>query len=434
MNRDDSLVDGARALLQAAQLLPVRGLGVVRPDDASHVVLTYADALGATAYRARPEDLPEPVRLRRDRDELVRRFDASEVTADPAGLFETRILHVGARDDIRQELDVRQIVTKQVPGLDDPALLIVAIGDSSELTAAQRSGVDRLARRVVEYLNVTQSPQEDLERLRTLEQVDRLLPTLFHVLDVREIFDRLSALARDVLRHDLAALGVFNEDLSRVELYVQTTDGPMRDRGGVMPYPAVQTRAWLYRFVDDLRIHPVERGEETAAAGGRSSIRVAIRLEDRVLGALNFTSRELKPYTASDLVIARRIADYVALALSHQRLADEARRAEALRERTANLEMLDELLKTLAGVLGKRPGEGFAACCACRSGSTVSTWRASRSCRSRHRATQPPTFPSPAGSRTAWRLPSCASVTTKPLSGPMPRTRAPRSSSRDSAR
>src|SRR5262249_39830264 len=54
------------------------------------------------------------------------------------------------------------------------------------------------------------------------------------------------------------------------------------------------------------------------------------------------------------LVIARRIADYVALALSHQAVSDEARRGEALRERAANLEMLEDLLKTLAGVLDVR--------------------------------------------------------------------------------
>jgi hypothetical protein len=40
--------------------------------------------------------------------------------------------------------------------------------------------------------------------------------------------------------------------------------------------------------------------------------------------------------------------------LSHQRLADESRRAAALIERTANLEMLDGLLNALTGVLDVR--------------------------------------------------------------------------------
>src|SRR5262249_60035483 len=127
--------------------------------------------------------------------------------------------------------------------------------------------------------------------------------------------------ARAVRGQDLGERGFSNETPPRVEVYVQPAAAPTGARGGPLPYPPVQTRAWLYRFVDDLRTHPVERGEEGATHGGRSSIRVAIRLEDRILGALNFTSRQLKPYTATDLAIARPIADYVALALSHPPLA-----------------------------------------------------------------------------------------------------------------
>ena len=58
-------------------------------------------------------------------------------------------------------------------------------------------------------------------------------------------------------------------------------------------------------------------------------------------------SRTPAVYQPADAVVARRIADYVALALSHQRLADQARPAEELRARTATLELLDDLLATL---------------------------------------------------------------------------------------
>src|SRR5262249_6439840 len=339
MKGDDALADGVRTLLDdAARLIPARGLGVVRSDGPMHVVLTYADAFGATAFRARAADVPESVRPRRDREGLVL-LAAAELAVDPAGLFETRVLHFGVPDDVRLEFEVRHIVTQPVPGLDEPALLVVAVGDSSDLTPAQLSGVGRLAQRVVDFLTRAPAPHEELELLRRLDVVDRLLPTLFQVLDVREIFDRLSAIARDVLRHDLAALGVFNENLTRVEVYVQSADAPIRARGGPLPYPPVQTRAWLYRFGDDLRTQPGERGEEGATRGGGRRPRVGPRREARILGALTFTSRQLKPYPAPDRVTARGIADYGAPALPPQRLADEARRTAALRERAANLEM-----------------------------------------------------------------------------------------------
>ncbi|HJZ72025.1 MAG TPA: GAF domain-containing protein [Vicinamibacterales bacterium] len=179
------------------------------------------------------------------------------------------------------------------------------------------------------------------------------MPAFFRVLDVREIFDRLSAITRDVLRHDFASLGVLGESLDRIDVYAQTTAGSAPQDGPV-PFPRVQTETWQYRFVDDLTASPMDRDQPIVRDGGRSSIRVAVRLDERVLGALNFTSCEPIPYTSADLVVARRVADYIALALSHQRLADQHRRAAALRERAANLEVLDGLLATLTGVLDIR--------------------------------------------------------------------------------
>src|SRR5262249_50778925 len=59
-------------------------------------------------------------------------------------------------------------------------------------------------------------------------------------------------------------------------------------------------------------------------------------------------------FTRDDVLIAKRIAEHIALALSHHRLADESRRAAALEERAANLDALDGLLNTVAGVLDVR--------------------------------------------------------------------------------
>ena len=46
-------------------------------------------------------------------------------------------------------------------------------------------------------------------------------------------------------------------------------------------------------------------------------------------------------------MVGRRIADHVALALSHQRLAEESRRAAALREQAMKHELLEALLATV---------------------------------------------------------------------------------------
>jgi transcriptional regulator with GAF, ATPase, and Fis domain len=171
---------------------------------------------------------------------------------------------------------------------------------------------------------------------------------------VRQIFDRLSAMTKDIVRHDFALVGLFNESLTEASLFARTAELSVKEYSGPIPYPPSQTRTWLCRVVPDLQAHPVESQTDLSARkGGRCSIRVAIRAGDRTIGALNFASRDPSPYTALDLTVARRLADYVALAVSHQRLAEEGRRAAALEERNAKLEVR---VKTLTDELDSRSG------------------------------------------------------------------------------
>jgi transcriptional regulator with GAF, ATPase, and Fis domain len=212
---------------------------------------------------------------------------------------------------------------------------------------AQIAELLELATRARELWTRAESPERELALLRRLAAVERLLPALFMVLDVRQIFDRLSELTKTELPHDFGTLGLLSSDLEHIDVHAETLPGSAFRHVGRVPYPQVQQAAWLFRFVDDLRANPFERHLEPARAGGRSALRVAVRLEGTVLAVLSFVRREVSPFTVDDLVVARRVADYVALALSHQRLAEESRRTAALRERAANLELLDALLVAL---------------------------------------------------------------------------------------
>src|SRR5262249_54103567 len=78
--------------------------------------------------------------------------------------------------------------------------------------------------------------------------------------------------------------------------------------------------------------------------------------DDRLIGGLGVMSYEPAKYTSDDVMVGRRLADHLAVGLSHQRLAEEDRRAVALRERAANLERLERLLTPLAGGLDIREG------------------------------------------------------------------------------
>ena len=65
------------------------------------------------------------------------------------------------------------------------------------------------------------------------------------------------------------------------------------------------------------------------------------------IGGLNFGARETSRFTPADVAIGLRIADYVALALSHHQRAEEARQGEVLRARAAKIDLLDELLASV---------------------------------------------------------------------------------------
>jgi GAF domain-containing protein len=341
----DALCEGVRVLLaEAADFLAVRGLGMLVDDGPEHVIFTYVDGFGATGYRARVEAISESLRPREARREV----STIDLDAHPDRLVESRLLHPGLSEAIRREFVVHQTVAVAVPESSEPAVLVITLSEPGALTTNQRAGIDRLATRVADFLRRAETPEGERERSRRLEAVARMLPALVRVLDVREIFDQLSTIAKDVLRHDFANMGLFEDNHTRLALYVQTSGGPFEFRSGPMPFPPVQTDSWLYRFLDDLSTSPLERDGESVKAGGRSSIRVAIRLDDTILGAISFTSSDPVPYTATDLAVCRRIADYVAIALSHQRLAEEARLNEGLRARAANLALLDELLAALS--------------------------------------------------------------------------------------
>jgi transcriptional regulator with GAF, ATPase, and Fis domain len=79
----------------------------------------------------------------------------------------------------------------------------------------------------------------------------------------------------------------------------------------------------------------------------RSMMFVSIKLQGRNFGGLNFYSRTPGRFTRDDVLIGRRITDHVALALSHRRLAEQARAHEALRAEAARNELLDGLLAAL---------------------------------------------------------------------------------------
>jgi transcriptional regulator with GAF, ATPase, and Fis domain len=185
--------------------------------------------------------------------------------------------------------------------------------------------------------------------LRRLEALDDLLPTLAGVLDIREVFERVSTISKTVIPHDLLSLPLLSEDKASIIVYATANSTARFPEKVPLPehHRPLVTAPWDHLIYADIQDDPLERVTPPGQAGYRARLLVPVRLHGETLGAVDFLSFQTDVYTPDDVLVARRIADHVALALSHQRLSEESRRAAALEERTAKLALLDAMLAAL---------------------------------------------------------------------------------------
>jgi len=185
-------------------------------------------------------------------------------------------------------------------------------------------------------------------RADSLDMLDGLLDTLTGVLDVREVFARVSAVTRDVLPHDGLSILEVLDGGTRARVHASHGLGELTTPHDVpLPVPALAPEGHEVRIIDDYRDRPEYAAGPGVRAGMRSSLFVTIRLDGATWGGVNFYSRTPGRYTAADAHVARRVADHIALVLSHSRLADQVRLTEELRARATNLDLVDQLLAAI---------------------------------------------------------------------------------------
>jgi transcriptional regulator with GAF, ATPase, and Fis domain len=215
------------------------------------------------------------------------------------------------------------------------------------------------------------------ERGRRAVALEGLLPTLARALDIREVFRQVSEITQGVLPHDLLVLSLLRPDGTSVVTHAFVPGGNLEE----LPPPNASLLA-LYRgaLIRDMevadpasqtiRIFPLAvDGERPAAseihldpvrfrlaldASLRSLVAVPVRTPDRFVGGLLFLSRRSDAYGPEHAELARRVADHVALALAHQRLAEEQRRAGEARGLAARLVKRVESLTLEIESLGGR--------------------------------------------------------------------------------
>jgi hypothetical protein len=262
---------------------------------------------------------------------------ADAIRAHPEHAIEWQLMSAG----------VHGVFSVAVPLIEPATRFWVGLSENAAPTSAQRRALAGVAHAGAAVLNAPVTPEQSPEQLRRLELAAALLPALLRVLDVREVFDRLSIISRAALPHDMLTLGLFSDDLATMTMYARS--GQSSDIGRVFPqpYPPSITQAWEFDIIDDRAAYPLERDRPPTRLGMRSSLRLPFKFEGRIIGGLGFHAYAPSRYGSTDVAIGRRLADHVAVALFHHKLAEQARHNEELRARATSIELLDELLATL---------------------------------------------------------------------------------------
>jgi transcriptional regulator with GAF, ATPase, and Fis domain len=219
------------------------------------------------------------------------------------------------------------------------------------------------------------------ERRRRRDALEKLLPALAGSLDIRTVFEQVARVVGDVIDYDYLSLGLLSADRTAMRMYAM--HGTTHDARELPEYPLPQegldTLEWDYVMARDhtvlpgnvvqmhlaptdparpatITLHLDDAWMQTfTVMKVRGQLRVPVRLKGETIGSLSFSSRQPDLYREEDVEFGMRVADHVALALAHQRLADEARRGDQARDQAAAQQArADQLERELEAVTPHR--------------------------------------------------------------------------------
>jgi len=179
-----------------------------------------------------------------------------------------------------------------------------------------------------------------------IEASVELLRTIAGVLDIRDVFTRVSAIANRMLPHDLLTM-MFHDGRGQILIEAASTD-EFRGLSRLTKADDKEPEDG-FMIVDDFAdavlpiVDPPDLRERIVAAGFRSALVVIARARDQGMG-LGFWSKRPRAFTRADVPVARRVVDHVALAVSHEQLAAAARQVAEAEARAERLEARVQLL------------------------------------------------------------------------------------------
>jgi transcriptional regulator with GAF, ATPase, and Fis domain len=333
----------ARVAEAAATVLPLDFMAVMRVTDADGLELySISGKAEDKTHVIRPEDFSPALRPVPDR---VLRIDDMAEQADPGFPIDLKMREAGMRSSLTAPL----FRGEQLAGY-----VMVESRRPSAFTAGHEAALQPIADLLAMTLEHERLWSRDVARRRRLDAINALVPMLANVLDIREIFNQVSAVVKPVLPHDLLVLSSLSADRT-----VMTVDALSGEPAPEIWPPMPVREADLKHAVEPVLVQDTEaeadtepeRCQKCRLLGVRSLLKIPLILDGGYIGSLIFFSKTPGQYSEEDVALARWVADHVSLAISHQRLAEEARQAAEARERASLLEervlaLRDELAAT----------------------------------------------------------------------------------------
>jgi transcriptional regulator with GAF, ATPase, and Fis domain len=208
---------------------------------------------------------------------------------------------------------------------------------------------------VADYICAVLTQEDAVARM-----FDDLLATLARVLDIKEVFADVSEIVSKVLPHDRMTLAYIDADRRLIYIASSNDDKPSIAGLRLKVSDLDQVTESGYKLIGDLTreanpfVDPPDFCDRMVAAGYRSFLVPHVSTRFHLLG-LSFWSRQSYAFNLHDLPLARRIAEFVGLVLSHQQLAETAKAAA---EAQAKAERLELRVESLTQELDAKSGYG----------------------------------------------------------------------------
>jgi transcriptional regulator with GAF, ATPase, and Fis domain len=333
----------ARVASSIRRIIPLDHMGIVRilpdgraelhastvPCDADGPACDGPAALESWSPRLRPRPGPIP------------RLDDARLELDPAFPVDADILEGGVRSALWEPFRMGELFVGGV---------WVSAYEPHAFTEEHQEMLQPIAALLGSAVEHWRIWDEDRRRGERLDRVEALADALAESLDVSEVFGQVSEAVQAILSHDALVLSELEGDSA---VRIVALAGPAElEKGVAVPEGPVQLseaevtlRFVEFEIASDVADLPEsERNRLILANGMRSWLRVPVRLWGEVRGSLAFFSRRKGQFGEADVEVARRIADRIALAMAHQRLAEEARVASEERQRAERLKATVETL------------------------------------------------------------------------------------------